>query len=77
MGVTLHASPLGEFVLLDEKKDKEELIKELKAEIERVKFEVERSEKMLSNPKFVEKAPASLVESEKAKLETNQKTKSR
>lgn len=67
-------SPLGEFVLLDEKKDKEELIKELEAEIKRVQFEVDRSEKMLSNPRFVEKAPASLVETEKNKLEVNQKT---
>ena len=67
-------TPLGEFVLLDEKKDKEEIIKELEEEIKRVQFEVDRSEKMLSNPRFVEKAPAALVETEKAKLETNQKT---
>ena len=67
-------TPLGEFVLLDEKKEKGELIKELEAQIEKVKFEVERSEKMLSNPRFVEKAPASLVESEKSKLAENRQT---
>lgn len=62
---------LGEFVLLDEKKDKSELLKELEAQIAKVKFEVERSEKMLSNPRFVEKAPEALVQSEKSKLEQN------
>jgi len=67
-------TPIGEFVLLDEKKDKAELIKELEAEISKVKFEVERGEKMLSNPRFVEKAPATLVETEKEKLTNNQKT---
>ena len=66
-------TPLGEFILLDEKKDKAELIKELQAEIDKVKFEVERSNKMLSNARFVEKAPKELVESEKTKLENNQK----
>ena len=62
---------LGEFVLLDEKKDKNELIKELEAEIKKVQFEVERGEKMLSNPRFVEKAPKELVETEKQKLNNN------
>ena len=64
---------LGEFVLLDEKKDKAELLKELEEQIAKVKFEVERSEKMLSNPRFVEKAPQALVETEKNKLEQNKK----
>lgn len=40
-------------------------------EIESVKFEIARSEGMLSNPKFVEKAPAALVEQERQKLEKN------
>ena len=62
---------LGEFVLLDEKKDKTELIKELETEIKKVQFEVERSEKMLSNSRFVEKAPKELVETEKQKLANN------
>ncbi len=66
-------TPLGEFVLLDEKKDKDELIKELEAQISKVKFEVERSQNMLNNPRFVEKAPANLIESEKTKLAENKK----
>ena len=66
-------TPVGEIVLLAEKKDKAELLKELEEEIKKVKFEVERSQKMLSNPRFVEKAPAQLVETEKEKLEVNQK----
>lgn len=40
-------------------------------EIEKVKFEIARSEGMLSNARFVEKAPAALVEQEKQKLEKN------
>lgn len=40
-------------------------------EIEKIKFEIARSEGMLSNARFVEKAPASLVEQEKQKLEKN------
>lgn len=40
-------------------------------EIESVKFEIARSEGMLLNPKFVEKAPAALVEQERQKLEKN------
>ena len=71
---TIVYSPLGEFILLDEKKDKNELIKELEAEIAKVKFEVERSQKMLSNEKFIQKAPKDLVEQEKTKLEKNQNT---
>jgi len=62
---------LGEFVLLDQKKDKVEVIKELEEQIKKVTFEVERSQKMLSNARFVEKAPKELVETEKTKLETN------
>lgn len=69
-GKVVYAS-LGEFILLDEKKDKQELLKELETQISKVQFEVERSEKMLSNPRFVEKAPEALVESEKNKLEQN------
>ncbi len=65
---------LGEFVLLDEKKDKGEIEKDLLAQIEKIKFEIERSQKMLSNPRFVEKAPQSLVEEEKRKLENNNLT---
>ena len=64
-------TPLGEFILLDEKKDKQELINELETEIKKIQFEVDRGEKMLSNPRFVEKAPKELVETEKQKLLNN------
>ena len=40
-------------------------------EIEKTKFEIERSEKMLSNEGFVKKAPQKLIEQEKQKLEKN------
>lgn len=65
---------LGEFVLLDEKKDKAEIISGLNKQIEKVKFEVERSQKMLSNQRFVEKAPEALVEEERRKLQENKNT---
>ena len=48
--------------LAEEAKRKEE-------EIEKIKFEIERCEKMLSNPGFVNKAPQSKIDEEKAKLE--------
>ena len=44
----------------------------LKEAIGKVEFEINRSKKMLDNPNFVAKAPASLVESEKAKLAKNE-----
>ncbi len=59
--------PMGE--LVDEKKESERHEKE----IEKLKFEIERSSKMLSNPSFVAKAPAKLVEDEKEKLAKNKK----
>ncbi len=46
-------------------KEKERLLKEQ----ERLKKEIARAEGMLSNEKFVSKAPASKVEEEKAKLQ--------
>ena len=57
--------PVGE--LIDSEKEKERI----ENEIESLKFEIARSEKMLSNKGFVDKAPASLVEAEKQKLEAN------
>lgn len=57
--------PMGQ--LVDNEKEKERL----KKEIEKLEFEVSRSEKMLSNQGFVAKAPEKLVESEKQKLEHN------
>ena len=57
--------PMGD--LVDEKQEKERNEKQ----IESLKFEISRSEKMLANAGFVSKAPASLVETEKQKLEKN------
>lgn len=57
--------PLESMVDMGEEKARRE------KEIERVKFEISRSEGMLLNPKFVEKAPAALVEQERQKLEKN------
>ena len=57
--------PLESIVDMGEEKARRE------KEIESVKFEIARSEGMLSNPKFVEKAPAALVEQERQKLERN------
>lgn len=69
-GNTLVTS-IGDFVLVEEKVDVETQKSILLKDIEKVQFEIDRSTKMLSNAKFVEKAPASLVESEKLKLEKN------
>ena len=53
--------------LVDQEKEKMRLEKE----IEKLKFEVARSEKMLSNQGFVSKAPENLITQEKEKLENN------
>lgn len=50
--------------LVDIEKELERLTKEQK----RLQGEIKRAEGMLNNPKFVEKAPASKIEEEKAKL---------
>ena len=52
----------------------QELIR-LNKELTSVEFEISRSEKMLSNPGFVNKAPAQMIENEKAKLEKNKALK--
>lgn len=57
--------PMGE--LVDTDKEKERLSKE----IDSVKFEINRSEKMLANKGFVEKAPKELIEKEKEKFKKN------
>ena len=67
-------STLGEFAL-KLNIDVEEIKEKLKKELESVIFEIERSEKMLANPSFVQKAPQSLVENEKTKLERNKSLK--
>ncbi len=52
---------------LDSKEEKDRLLKE----IDKVKFEIARSSKMLSNEGFVAKAPKALIENENSKLEKN------
>ena len=51
--------------------DKDAEIKRIEAQIDKQKFEIERSNKMLSNERFVAKAPKELVEAEKEKLQKN------
>ena len=57
--------PLGELI------DKEKEIARLDAEIAKLRSEIERVDKMLSNPGFVSKAPAEKVNAEKEKKEKN------
>ena len=63
---------LGEFVLVEEKVDIETQKKILEKDIEKVQFEIDRSNKMLGNPNFVAKAPRALIETEKQKLAKNE-----
>ena len=49
--------------------DLEEKEKRKEEEIKKIEFEIQRAEKMLLNPGFVNKAPQAKVEEEKAKLE--------
>ena len=57
--------PLGDLV------DFEKEIQRLNKELENLGKEIARAEGKLNNPGFVSKAPAQLVEQEKAKLESN------
>ena len=54
--------------LVDFEKEKERLLKEKK----RLEGELKRSENMLSNEKFISKAPAAKIEEEKAKQQKYQ-----
>ena len=63
---------LGKFTLKEEIVDKSELIKQLKAEMDKLGFEIKRSSGMLNNPVFVAKAPQKLIDAEKQKLADNQ-----
>ena len=49
--------------------DLEEEAKRKEEERKKIEFEIQRAEKMLSNPGFVNKAPQSKIDEEKAKLE--------
>ena len=48
--------------------DLEEEAKRKQEEIKKIEFEIQRAEKMLSNPGFVNKAPQAKIDEEKAKL---------
>lgn len=61
-GIELYMPHEGLVDLEEEAKRKEE-------ERKKIVFEIERAEKMLSNPGFVNKAPQSKIDEEKAKLE--------
>ena len=49
--------------------DKEKELERLNKELVRLQNEVERSNKMLNNPSFIDKAPAQKVQTEREKLE--------
>ncbi len=49
--------------------DKEAELKRLEKEIGKIKVDLERTEKKLQNPNFVDKAPAAVVQKERDKLE--------
>ena len=63
---------VGEFVLIEEKVDVDVQKKILIKDIEKVQFEIDRSNKMLNNPSFMAKAPETLVKAEKEKLAKNE-----
>ena len=57
------------YIPLNELVDKEKEIQRLSAESAKMDREIARAEGMLSNPNFVNKAPAAKVEAERGKLE--------
>lgn len=58
----------GVIMAIEDKIDKAELKQKISLEVAKYTAEVERCEKMLSNPNFINKAPAKKIEEEKAKL---------
>jgi len=61
------ALPLKDLINFEEEKEK------LNLEKTKLESEISRCEKMLENPNFVSKAPASKVEEERNKLESYRK----
>ncbi len=61
----------GATLTLEEDIDVDTLRENLRRDEEKLLFEVNRSEKMLSNPGFIAKAPKEKIEAEKEKLEGN------
>ncbi len=64
----MHAKDFSLYIDFSEAVDKEEEIKNLQKEIKTAKAELARANGMLSNEKFVSKAPAKLIEGEKEKV---------
>ena len=64
----IHIYDLGELLIVNDF-DLEEIISKLEKEIKVEMAEIDRAEKMLSNPNFVNKAPKQKVDLEKEKLE--------
>ncbi|MCQ2087198.1 MAG: valine--tRNA ligase [Bacilli bacterium] len=60
-------------MLIKNEAGKEDLMKKLAKDIETIKSEIFRCEKMLGNPGFVQKAPAEKIALEKSKLEQHKK----
>lgn len=60
------------YLALEDLVDLEEEAAKLAAEIDRLKAEIARGQKMLANEHFTSKAPAAVVEKERAKLQGNQ-----
>ena len=59
-------------LIISNEAGKDELLKRIDAEIALTRSEIERCEKMLSNPNFVDKAPKEKVENERNKLSKHQ-----
>ncbi len=59
-------------LLIEDNIDKEELLSKIEKEISRLQNEVARSEKMLSNPNFIAKAPEEKINQEKEKYQKYQ-----
>lgn len=69
-GKTLVLS-MGEFVLEESEGDRQAQLEQIKRDIERVQFEISRSQRMLQSEGFTKKAPAAMVEAERNKLKSN------
>ena len=71
--VSIVIDDLKVFIPFEELVDISEEIKRLEGEKKKLESEVQRGEKMLSNPGFVNKAPEAKVNEEKEKLENYKK----
>lgn len=67
---TVFVYPHVEVTLKDDM-DQDAIIKKLEAEAEHLRKEIDRSEKMIANPTFIERAPTRIVQAEFMKRDTN------